>query len=107
MQRAICALALVGTFAVSATAQTVWIVDSDNRPPTNFAGIQEAVDAAAAGDVILVRTGSYQSFTVDKSLSIVGPSNGFAFVTGSTSSITVRDLPDGSDVAAEMKSLKG
>jgi hypothetical protein len=38
-----------------APAQTTWVVDALNRPGTNFTDIQPAVDAAASGDVILVR----------------------------------------------------
>jgi len=45
--------------ALPASAQTVHVVDVDTNPGADFASIQSAVVAAAAGDVILVRDGNY------------------------------------------------
>ena len=56
----LCALSLTGP-ATSASAE-VWVVRQNG--PANFQTIQAAVDAASDGDVILVRSGSYDGFTV-------------------------------------------
>src|SRR5689334_22547753 len=63
---------LIATAAVSsiASASDVWIVAPSGG---QFTDVQPAVDAASAGDTILVKQGVYSGFTVDgKSLSIVG-----------------------------------
>ncbi len=57
--------------ATSLPAQAVWIVDDDPGPDVDFAAVQAAVDAAAAGDTILVRSGEYPSFFASKPLRIV------------------------------------
>ncbi|MEM7309841.1 MAG: hypothetical protein AAF682_24405 [Planctomycetota bacterium] len=50
----------------------VWIVDDDD-PGADFTAIQAAVDFAADGDVVLVRSGVYDGFSVAaKSLDVVG-----------------------------------
>ena len=41
------------------TAQTVWVVDDDGGPEVPFTDIQPAIQAAVAGDTILVRPGRY------------------------------------------------
>jgi hypothetical protein len=47
--------------AASAAAQNqVWVVDDGGGAGVDFTDIQPAVDAAADGDVVLVRTGTYQ-----------------------------------------------
>ena len=38
---------------------TIWIVDAANGPGTNFLDLPPAVAAAASGDTIIVRAGSY------------------------------------------------
>lgn len=51
---------------------SVHFVDDDGGPGV-FPTIQEAIDAASDGDLVLVEEGEYGSFTIDgKSLSIVG-----------------------------------
>lgn len=49
--------------AAPALAGNVWIVDSAMGPGAQFAEIQPAVNAASSGDLILVRSGSYQFFS--------------------------------------------
>lgn len=71
------AVLLVG----SAIGQQTWIVDANNGPGTNFTNLQPAVNAAAPGDRILVRAGTYTPVSVFKALTIVGSPN--AVVTGS------------------------
>jgi parallel beta-helix repeat protein len=48
-----------------------WIVDDDG--PADFHTIQEAINAASSGDIILVRTGTYkENPVIAKSLSLLG-----------------------------------
>ena len=63
----------LGALALPALAQTqVFVVDDDAGPGVDFATIQEAVDAAASGDLVLVRDGSYEPFALTgKGLSLV------------------------------------
>src|SRR5262245_50640672 len=64
-------LALVPT--ILALVPTIWIVDASNGPGTSFTNLPPAVAAAASGDTILVRDGSYSAFTVSgKALTIRG-----------------------------------
>ena len=52
---------------------SLWIVDDNGGPGTDFTTLQAAVDAAADGDVILVHAGEYLSATIDgKGLSLIG-----------------------------------
>ncbi len=52
--------ALAAFLPASASAQgKVWVVDDDGGTGVDFTTIQEAVDAAANGDVVLVRAGEY------------------------------------------------
>lgn len=53
----------------AALANTL-MVDDDG--PANFSTIQAAVDAAVAGDVIVVNAGNYTGFTVTKRLTLLG-----------------------------------
>lgn len=59
------------------------IVDASNGPGTNFTDIPPAVAAALPGDVIVVRAGSYNAFTVDRRLTVVG--QGTVVVNGALS----------------------
>jgi hypothetical protein len=57
----------------SAAAQHLWTVDDNG--PADFATIQDAVDAAADGDVVQVFPGSYAGFQIaSKGLAILGDS---------------------------------
>ncbi|MFC7499035.1 beta strand repeat-containing protein [Enterovirga sp. GCM10030262] len=58
---------LAGVEIVSDGTATTLLVGSGG-----FATIQEAIDAASAGDTILVATGTYAAFTVDKAVTIEG-----------------------------------
>ncbi|MEM7202726.1 MAG: hypothetical protein AAF628_20835 [Planctomycetota bacterium] len=71
----------LGTFlAPTATAAgRLWIVGTSTCPGVHFTTVQQAVDAATDGDVILVRptTSEDPGFTIDgKSLAIVGDERG-------------------------------
>ncbi len=67
------AMLLLSLLAVPTSfAQATWIVDSDPLAGPDFDQIQAAIDAAAAGDTILVGPGTYHRFDLTKGLSIVG-----------------------------------
>lgn len=61
------------------SGQTIWIVDNNPDPinNTNFSSIQEAINAAAVGDIIFIQGSptSYGSFTLNKRLTIYGTSH--------------------------------
>jgi parallel beta-helix repeat protein len=62
--------------AAPVLAATTWYVDDD--PGADFTTIQAAIDAASAGDTIIVKDGTYvENVTVDKSL-IIQSENGSA-----------------------------
>src|SRR5262249_13509994 len=65
-----CSLALLSTSL--AVAQT-FVVDASNGPGTNFTDVAAAVAAVPDGATLLVRPGSYASFTLNgKGLTILG-----------------------------------
>src|SRR5690349_10050849 len=76
------ALALVSP----AFSNNTWIVDINNGPNTNFTNIPPAIAASVDGDVIIVRAGTYSSFTLDRGVSILGQGNavtsGYIYVSG-------------------------
>jgi len=49
---------LLAVALVSAPTHDVLVVDDDPGPGTEFATIQAAIDAAVAGDTVLVRPGT-------------------------------------------------
>jgi hypothetical protein len=60
---------------------TIWIVDAANGPGTSFTDLPPAIAAAATGDTILVRAGSYSAFNVaGKALTIRGAGMSSTFV---------------------------
>lgn len=63
-----------------------------------FLQIQAAVDAAAAGDVILVRPGIYSQFQVDKPLRILGDGTGVVLILGAGFGAQVRDIAAGQEL---------
>jgi pectin methylesterase-like acyl-CoA thioesterase len=65
----------LGVFGSQALAQEpkTWYVDDDKQdyPDADFTRIQDAVDAASAGDTIIVRDGTYtENVDVNKRLTI-------------------------------------
>jgi hypothetical protein len=66
---------------VSLWVPTNWVVDAANGPGTNFLDLPAAIAAAADGDTILVRAGSYTGFLIqNKALTIRGAGRGTTFV---------------------------
>jgi hypothetical protein len=84
----------LGLLAGSAASQRTWIVDQQNGPGTNFTNLAPAIAAAARGDRIQVRAGTYIGSHVGKALTIVG--EGGVLVLGG--SLTVQGLPAGDQV---------
>lgn len=65
--------------------------------PGDHPTIQAAVDAAAPGDIVLVRAGNYPAFTIDgKGLSVVADTGTTVSIVGQ---VLVRNLPAGSQLA--------
>ena len=82
-RRLLLALCLGASLAPAAAADTVWVVDAAMGTGADFPTIQAAVDAAAAGDTILVRTGVYPSFTlITKNLAVVADAGATVRVVG-------------------------
>lgn len=84
----------------AAPAQTNWVVDSEGGPGSNFRSIVAALDAAAHGDIILVRAGTYSETTTrawpttGKGVTLVGEPG--TVLSGDPSArFTVRGLPAG------------
>lgn len=75
-------LLLASPFAAAST----WVVDSSGGG--NFTSIQAAIDAAAPGDVLLVKEGFYSAFSLDKDLSILGEPGVRPFVDGKSQILT-------------------
>ncbi|TAJ16755.1 MAG: hypothetical protein EPO68_10560 [Planctomycetota bacterium] len=63
------ALAL-SALAAPLAAQTKWTVDDNG--PADFASVQVAIDTVAAGDVLLIKPGSYGAVVVHKSMTLLG-----------------------------------
>lgn len=60
--------------AASAAGSSTYVVDDNPGAGVDFTSISVAIAAVAPGDVLLVRAGSYGSFTIDKELTILGAS---------------------------------
>ena len=83
--------------AVSAGAQTTWIVNAGGGPGVNFTDLPSAVAAAADGDTIIVQTGPFNEgatpFTTNKGLTIVGEGGLVPIGTSAGAPIEVIGLP--------------
>jgi hypothetical protein len=65
-------LALAAGAASPAQGGMTWIVDQANGAGAHFTDIPPAVAAAADGDTILIRSGSYSGFATGKALTVLG-----------------------------------
>lgn len=85
-----------GIFFTLAGAVRGGVIVVDAAGGGAFTQIQPAVDAALAGDTILVKAGSYSAFTVDgKALTVVGDTGTRAIETGKP---TIKNLASGKTV---------
>lgn len=89
-------LAAASCLATGAAAQaSTWIVDINNGPGANFTQLTDAVANSQAGDVIVVRPGTYtapwQGTAINKGVTILGQGN----VYFGTSSLEVAGVPAG------------
>ncbi len=79
--RATSAFALFCLLAAPPSAgAATWVVDASGGG--DFPSIHGAIAAVAAGDVLLVKAGTYAPFTLNKDLSILGDPNALPTVTG-------------------------
>ena len=74
-------LLIVGlVLVVSVSQAAVLRVASDGTQP--YAVVQDAINAASAGDTILIMAGSYPGFTVDRKLVLIGTGTGIGVGEG-------------------------
>ena len=77
MIRITISLFLVIVCLSAATAQTTWVADNNFNAPTGpnvFSTVQQAVDAASAGDIVQVQPSptTYGNVNIDKQLTLMG-----------------------------------
>jgi pectin methylesterase-like acyl-CoA thioesterase len=69
--------------AAGASAQSVFVVAPVAGPGVFSTDIQPAVDAAANGDLVLVKAGTYSGFTIDaKGVSVIADAGAAAVANG-------------------------
>ena len=97
------AIAAIAVLSAPLVAQRIWTVDWQNRPGTDFTDIQPAVDAAAPGDVVLVRGAGvriwdpadhgYPAPIIDgKGITIAGEGPDMTWISGA---VRIRNVPAG------------
>ena len=88
------------------TSATLWIVDDDGGPGVDFTQPQAAVDAAADGDAILIRDGTYGGIAIDgKGLIVCGDPAGTVIL--SDAQIKVTNLAAGQTVLLQRLEVHG
>jgi hypothetical protein len=89
-------------------AQTTWVVDAANGPGTHFTDLPPAVLAAAHGDTLLVRAGTYNGCTVDKGLRLLGGPGVVVqgLSLGSTAALEVVGIPAGRELVVKGMTLQ-
>jgi hypothetical protein len=90
MRRLLALAAACGLLNASAWGQApVYVVDDTPSPTVDFSDLPAAIQAVPEGALLLVRAGTYSSFTLTKSLSIVGY---YGEVPKIKSPVVIRDL---------------
>jgi nitrous oxidase accessory protein len=85
----ICVIMLASCNQIATSESKTWTVDDDG--PADFQRIQEALDAANAGDTVFVHNGTYyEHLTIGKSLTLVGEHRQAAVIDGSLSGNVIR-----------------
>ena len=92
--RLVLALLLVSGVGTLLPAQSLLIVDDDGGAGV-YTDIAPALVAAVAGDVILVRPGSYNAFIVDKGVRVLADAGAIVQGDGTGRSMVVQRLPAG------------
>ncbi len=84
--------------------QTTWVVDDSGGPGVDFTDIPPAIAAAADGDLLLVKAGSYSHFALSgKGLRILGEGSNSTFVSSSPTATgtSISAIPAGSTVTID------
>ncbi len=104
-----CVLAICVAIASSeiAPAQRTWIVDAANGAGTDFTDLPPALTAAADGDTILVRAGTYAVGTTGKALRMVGIGTPVIRAATQREAFIVRGLPAGRTFVMQGFALDG
>ena len=86
-------------FLVSVKAESkTWTVDDDG--PADFSKIQDAINAASLGDIILVASGTYyENVVVDTSLTIAGDGDSTTFIYGERTGAGIEIVADNVNVS--------
>lgn len=95
---------------LSFVVPTNWTVDAANGPGTNFTDLPAAIAAAADGDTIFVRAGSYTGFVIqNKAVTIRGAGRGSTHVGAAAGAQASRvdATPVGLDVVLSGLTLRG
>lgn len=95
---------LLSLFCFSINAQTTWLVNNNPGEYADFTTLQEAIDGAAAGDVLLIQPSGtlYGDATIDKQVHIIGggffkPANNGLAGSQSESVLGIVDFEVGSE----------
>lgn len=97
----LCVPFFVFIVASQAGAQTsTWVVDAAGGPGSHFTSLVAAEAAAADGDTLLVRPGTYQGFETSKGLTVLGERLQFSGTritppSGARHTVRVHNLPAG------------
>lgn len=87
IHRILCAALCIASVG---TAQSVIVVDDSGGVGVDFIDVQDAIDASVAGDIILLRPGTYERFTIDgKGISIQADGPEVSMV----GPLTIRNIP--------------
>lgn len=65
-------LVAIAAAAVAPAQGRTWIVDQNGGPGTHFTDLPPAVAAAADGDTLVIRSGTYSPFATGKALTLLG-----------------------------------